>query len=303
MISLLYIYFFFNLTSNTKILYGEATIRNSKWWSYNDSYTSCITSLTGCPVTDLICLESFELRQLFKGPFKSKVKNHIYTLIHGLKFAHKKDIISSPFCASKRLDLAIHLRNQFSSFEPKTRHQNHSHDEASMWINSTECKDVFQLIRTYTFEAVRLLTSVRKSSDQPFVIFIAADNKDVKKVLLEYLKRDPKLKLQSQIVTIIPEKITHISNIPLLSGQAKFQGMLGMFLDWYFMALADRFLTWRSNTHRSSLSETAAFMSYRNYSSVNQQASCPKLKPSRDNSSHFIHYSEEVGLHLLPLFG
>ena len=119
-----------NVTEDFIYVYGYRDRAN--WWAYYNGTVDCISRLTGCSPTDLLCRESFALQQLVVGPVIAhhtpdaaadnytssadtlSLHHRLSGATHEVKESLVKDTAkSAPFL----FDAGIHLRTQFETFE------------------------------------------------------------------------------------------------------------------------------------------------------------------------------------------
>jgi hypothetical protein len=152
------------------------------------------------------------------------------------------EIETLPWLRAPRIDVAIHIRNQFLSFEKKQpRGLPLFGKEVRMWLESRDCAEVFAMFR-HKVEQLWNVTRSCNMSSSTFFVYIAGDDVDVKAALQTYLLQSPAL--VHAVVALQSYEAVHISSQAHTRGP---QAVASLALDWYLLSLARAVLGWRGN--------------------------------------------------------
>jgi hypothetical protein len=262
----------FENKSNTK----ELVIRawgykpESDWWVYWNENVQCVHKFTSCDIGDVSCAERHAYQRLIKGPFHNDLSKSEEDRIHGVPDNVKHAILSLPHSFAPRIDCAIHLRTQFSSFEQQLDSNSiEANKEVDNWLNSTEGIKVFDSIENKLLEEIsrdRLnrknstlhhgvtnAISNNKTSSDPIYVYLAADNEKVKEIFAKKLELKHSNHLEIKVMRVRTNGIFHVKNLSKMKKLSNGEGILDMVFDWYALSLANTVLAWRKgSTHMIS---------------------------------------------------
>lgn len=224
----------------------------SDWWVWFNTTVHCISRITGCDLGDVMCAERHAYQRLIRGPFKSEFTAKEDERIHGVPNHVKHSLLSLPHSYAPRLDIAIHLRNQFDHFEKQTHHDDPAFKkEVSDWLNSTEKEAVFSALKdkiVEKFETLRPnvgINAEKVAADyDPILIYLAADNEEVKDAFNDYLKQFH-TKHTINIMKVDTQSVYHVKNFAHFKKATNNEGLLDLVFDWYALSLANVIFAWR----------------------------------------------------------
>ncbi|RYH31364.1 hypothetical protein EON65_02745 [archaeon] len=220
----------------------------------------CLAMLTGCPVGDVGCVERYAYQKLVVGPFRdaSKIAPKLIPHIKGLPDSTRKAILTLPWQYAARLDITLHLRNQFAYFENE---MDPSHataqEEVQTWLKSAECATVFRhLADAAHFKMAEHLSHktgamAHLSHIDSIYIYVAGDSETVKQALRQYLMQYDKLaNTTMKVVTVQSPGIYHIKGNENIRSCCGGLGLTYLVLDWYLMSLSNVIYAWRKGGTR-----------------------------------------------------
>lgn len=162
---------------------------------------------------------------------------------------HIQSILSSSHSAAPRFDIAIHLRNQFVSFEKHfDRNDSRYKREVETWMNSSQCSNTFAKIEELFLKVIRNLT-LDGIETLPLHVYIAADNAQVKNAMITRLERNPNITHHVDLMYMETKFVYHVKNLTKLKEDSFNEGMMDLTFDWYALSLADTILSWRGHSH------------------------------------------------------
>jgi hypothetical protein len=224
----------------------------SDWWVWFNTTVHCISRITGCDLGDVMCAERHAYQRLIRGPFKAEFTAKEDERIHGVPDHIKHALLSLPHAYAPRLDIAVHLRTQFDHFEKQTHHDDPAFKkEVSDWLNSTERVAVFQSMKEKIFEAFASLRpsiaidAIKIPVDyDPVLIYLAADNEEVKDAFNDYLLQFHVQKTIN-IMKVDTISVYHVKNFAHFKKATNNEGLLDLVFDWYALSLANVIFAWR----------------------------------------------------------
>jgi hypothetical protein len=187
------------------VIYGFGYMSSSDWWAYFNTTTACVKRITGCDLGDIACADRHAYQRLIRGPFKAALTAQEEKRIRGIPDNMKHAILTLPHAFAPRLDAAVHLRNSFRAFERQASANSTEYKhEVETWLNSTECANVFREVEEKLIEqllesrkSINASTSTtasaaegKKTVDDPFYVYLAADNENVKEAFAQVKPRD-----------------------------------------------------------------------------------------------------------------
>ena len=237
------------------------------WWVYFQETVECVSKITQCDHGDVTCAERHAFQRLIRGPFISTLTSKEETRIHGVPDNVKHAILSLPHSFAPRFDVAIHLRNQFQSFENQADvNSTEYRKEVSDWLSSEEGKGLFRHIESKLLEeigrdrlhrnnhtlhhgVISALTGSRNASD-PIYVYLAADNEEVKEALARELELKHDNHFEIKVMRVRTNGIVHVKNLAKMKNLTNDEGVLDMVFDWYALSLANVVLAWRKGGTR-----------------------------------------------------
>jgi hypothetical protein len=132
----------------------------SDWWAYNLELRKCVAAITGCSVGDITCSERHALQRLLIGPFLPNASAVIQSQMVGFPDIFKRGVSSVTHNYMPRIDLSLHIRNQFYHFEAGNRNgSDHEYiKEAKEWLNTSEAKLMVQMLKE---KIISIITETR----------------------------------------------------------------------------------------------------------------------------------------------
>lgn len=226
----------------------------SDWWVWQDNTRKCVAMISGCLVGDVGCAERAAFQALVVGPFLDKRKiSAVLPSISGMSTFMKHGILNLPRSYAPRIDITVHLRNQFVHFEQEVdpAHPD-AQNEVQAWLNSTESKDIFsKLTAELTSRLISMHPTVNANATagQGIHVYVAADNEDAKRAFKQFVLAQPKMQeMNVHVVTLETNGIFHIKNLHQLKSSSEGRGLLFLVLDWYMIALSSVVLAWRTGS-------------------------------------------------------
>ena len=143
--------------NHTEIQIGPYGFQSkSDWWAYNNVTSKCVRDITGCHIGDVACSERYAMQRLIMGPFLSNSSTLIEKQIQNFPEKFKRSLTTVRHQYFPRIDISIHLRNQFYHFEGGNRNGSDREyvDEVREWFNSTECDIVYQMIKNQIIDII-----------------------------------------------------------------------------------------------------------------------------------------------------
>lgn len=238
------------------------------WYQYLDNNTApaleCLKKITGCESgSDVSCVSRYALQSWMRGPFvnaftemeKDRIKGVPPHVMHGL--------LTLPHSYAPRFDVSIHLRIQFRSFEDGLSASSPEYKaEVAKWLNDSLATELFGVMEQ------KLRAQLNQSSDpnwiqlddessqanrdlttDPYLVFVAADNQEVKEAFVEYLHSDacPVSKIENlHIMYTDAKEIVHVKSIHNVKQLTAGEGILDLAFDWYALSLSNVILNYRS---------------------------------------------------------
>jgi hypothetical protein len=236
---------------NDAVVRGSGFMSKSDWWSYFNESVHCVSRITGCDLGDVPCADRHAYQRLIRGPFRSSLTIKEEERISGIPNHTKHAILTLPHAYAPRLDLAIHIRAQFEHFEASTDINDPEYrKEVSTWLNGSECAEVFRDIESKTLELATQSAGVNTSVAnwtriEPFYIYLASDNEEVKDALSARLSRFMDSAYQLRIMKVDSKFIHHVKHFDKLKQATNGEGILDLVFDWYALTLSNVILGWR----------------------------------------------------------
>lgn len=165
----------------------------SDWYHAHPNGLECINRITGCYPGDTNCADRHALQALIQGPFISSLTAKEEERVRGVPDHFKHAILNLPHAYSPRIDIAIHMRNQFTHFENQASINSTGYvTEVQTWLNSSDCQTVFKLMgERLEAEMADSRAIASRAADEPLYVYVACDNEDVKDALVYYLEPRP----------------------------------------------------------------------------------------------------------------
>jgi len=238
----------------------DGYVSKSDWWSWFGNASLCVQQMTGCKYHDISCTERFAFQVLLRGPFRTAITTTEEKRIIGIPPALRHGIFTLPHNFAPRIDVGIHLRFQFHSFEQQTHHNDSSAlAEVNNWINTTS-ESVFHDIELRLFKELDEL-KVFKSPNESYYVYVAADNEVLKDMFIERIEAQ---RSDIQIMRVDSMYgIVHAKNMMKLKEMTNATGVFDLAFDWYAMTLCNTLLTYRNyyNWMQSTFSWSASKVS------------------------------------------
>ena len=239
----------------------------SDWWVYFVQPVECVEKITSCDKADITCAERHAFQRLIRGPFISDLSSNEEARIHGVPDNVKHAILALPHSFAPRFDAAIHIRNQFQSFEDQ--HSVNSTEykkEVEDWLEGEEGTTVFDKIESKLLEEIghdRLhrknqtlhhgiisAVSGNKTAADPIYVYLAADNEQIKETFANRLEEKHADHYEIKVMRVRTNGIFHVKNLAKFKSLSNGEGVMDMVFDWYALSLANVVLAWRKGgTH------------------------------------------------------
>jgi hypothetical protein len=218
----------------------------SDWWVWFNTSVHCISKITGCDLGDVMCAERHAYQRLIRGPFKAGFSQKEEERIKGIPDYLKHALLTLPHSYAPRLDIAIHLRAQFYHFEAQTNINDPAYkQEVSEWLNSTECKSVFESLASRVDNHIKEIRSGNNSANSdPVYIYIASDNDEVKDTFQSHLLSQ-NYSHPINVMKVESKFIHHVKNFANFKKETNNEGLLDLVFDWYALSLANTIYAWR----------------------------------------------------------
>ena len=256
----------------------------STWYRSLDSHTleaeRCLARVTGCKGggNDTSCVVRFALQSLIKGPFTTGFTEQEERRIRGVPPHMMHALLTLPHSYAPRFDVGLQLRLQFKGFE-KGLSVNHSDHRAEVdaWLAAPLAEEVFSAFES---ELLRRLeqsqrpeiiapdseeeaAKPRDLKAEPYLVFVAADNQDVKEALVVRLQspQSPVSRLPPQHLLLMytdSREIVHIKNLGG-SRHPTSEGLLDLTFDWYALSLCNIILNYRGSNLLSTFVQSASW--------------------------------------------
>jgi len=235
-----------------KIVKPGGYVWKSNWWVYTPGAPECIAKITGCELFDVRCTERHSFQALVRGPFRSQITSEEEKRISGIPPRVRHALLTLPHNYAPRLDIAIHLRLMFQSFEAWHGEVNKEqyHRELDEFLNSSLRHKVFSDIEQ------RILQSLPKVSagyDGPnsniTYVYVAADDAHVKEAFIRMIEgKHPHIRTMRTAAS----SIAHTKNLGRLKNLTNNEGVFDMVFDWYTLSLSNVVVAWRRNSNMLS---------------------------------------------------
>jgi hypothetical protein len=225
----------------------------SEWWLFNKTLAECIQTVTGCLLGDVACAERHAFKRLVRGPFKEMHALIAEKLLIGIPESLKLALLRLPLAYAPRIDISIHLRNQFHHFENEVEVSDPAYvREVSDFLNGTECSISFEYFEKEVIRRLKEIRSNREISDSsknqksnPIYMYIAGDNHRVKEALAHRLLMHPDLMTyQIFIIRVNATKVVHIKDAVKFKGENDTL-LVSLVFDWHALSLSNTILAWR----------------------------------------------------------
>jgi hypothetical protein len=257
----------FNLHIEGREVHNQPIVRaigntaRSDWWVYYNESAACISRITGCVRGDIACADRHAYQSLVKGPFiQEHLINRYMEKLIGIPNNLKLSFLTLPHTYAQRIDVGIHIRCQFAAFENKTwtnTVEESYQKEILDWLASYEAKQVLESfeerILGMSKEQLPVPVPVPVSNqeknwtrDDPFYVYIAADNQQVKDALVARLRpyqNDSRYLIHTIMLT--SKHIVHTKHLNSLVSSTDGEGLADLALDWYMLTLSNVILGWR----------------------------------------------------------
>lgn len=239
----------------TQMVRAIGNSARSDWWVYYNETMECVSRITGCVRGDIACADRHAYQNLVKGPFvQDRLLNRFMDKLVGIPSNLKLSLLTLPHNYAQRFDVGVHIRCQFTSFENKTwtnTVEDSYQREILDWLVSYDGKLVLNGFVERILEMNRDQQNLSSGAtnwtrDDPFYVYIAADNQQVKDALaarLQLYRNDHRYKIQT--VTLNSKHIVHTKHLNSLIASTNGEGLLDLALDWYMLTLCNAILGWR----------------------------------------------------------
>lgn len=224
---------------------------------------ACLAKITGCASgSDISCVSRYALQSWIRGPFANSFSELEMNRIHGVPPHIMHGLLTLPHAYAPRFDVGIHLRIQFTSFENGLSASSEVYKkEVKEWLEAPLALHLFDVFEKQLLvkleEAKNPLyvsqdyvdNKVRNLETDPYLVFIAADNQEVKQAFIDYLHRDksPVISLKHLFLMHTNAKeIVHIKNIHNSKTVSFGEGILDLAFDWYSLSLSNVILNYRT---------------------------------------------------------
>ena len=241
-------------------LFGSHFTLASDFWLRFGFATRCVSRLSGCVLGDVSCAERFAYQQLIQGPFR-QVSSDVYSRLRGLDNSSARRLLESRRAVLSsggfRFTAAFHLRCEFGHFENASLNTPEFERSVHAWLDgdgiNSEAKLIFgEFVDRLLFH----LNSPARSSSEPTMIFLAADNNLVKRALARTLTTaaaalNSSSKPSSIVFLDSPHSLQH-SRVRVIQGRdgaLEHTSPVALFdtvLDWYCLGLSDHIYGWRA---------------------------------------------------------
>jgi len=246
-----------DIMSKTIVRESGYTLK-SDWWASNKTLAECISRVTGCFIGDIMCGERYSLKKLIRGPFMSNYSDIAQKYLLGAPLSFKHALASLPQSHAPRIDVSIHLRNQFHHFENEVDVNDPAYvKEVTEFLTGSDCTIVFQ---NMVMELVQKLKEIRETTshnngggltisatdpERQMHVYIAADNQQVKEAFVQHLARSEELTpFNPFLMRFNSTKIVHIKDTIKFKDDTHIS-LVNIVFDWYAMSLSDNILAWR----------------------------------------------------------
>jgi len=237
------------------------------WYRYLENNTEpaaeCLAMITGCRNGgDISCISRYALQSWIRGPFASTFSDVEMSRIKGIPPYIMNGLLTLPHAYATRFDVGIHLRIQFTSFEKGLSATHEAYQkEVKDWLEAPLAEHIYKVFET------QLLTKLEEAKDpdfvsqdyvgnevrdlnkDPYLVFIASDNQEVKENFIEYLKSDKSpVSMMKNLYLIYTDakEIVHIKNIHNVKTITAGEGIMDLAFDWYALSLSNVILNYRT---------------------------------------------------------
>lgn len=238
-----------DMMSKTIVRESGYTLK-SDWWASNKTLAECVSKVTGCFIGDIMCGERHALKKLIRGPFMSNFSDIAQHYLIGAPESFTHALSRLPHAHAPRIDVSVHLRNQFHHFENEADVNDPAYvKEVAEFLSSPDCATVFQ---SMVGEVAQKLKESRATShgsaadpERQVHIYIAADNQQVKEAFVHHLAHSEELApFKPFLMRFNSTKIVHIKDTVKFKDDAHIS-LINIVFDWYAMSLSDNILAWR----------------------------------------------------------
>lgn len=223
----------------------------SDWWLNFRNLSHCVVKLSGCTLGDITCSERFALQTLVPGPFDDGAAAVVRSSIRGLTDGHLSSLFQLPHEYAPRFDVAVHIRNQFKTFE--SGNYSAVDEEATRWLETADAQEYCDKLLTHmqTF-----LDKAQASRKQPLhdawngslAVYVTADNSVVKahvaQLLQQRLTQYPTL-----FVMMANATVSHVKHGSVADAASSFTRAV---FDWYALSLSNVVITYRKELKGAS---------------------------------------------------
>jgi hypothetical protein len=223
----------------------------SDWWHNFRNLSHCVVKLSGCTLGDVTCSERFALQTLVPGPFASSALPVLRSSVEGLPDGHLLSLFRLPHEYAPRFDVAVHIRNQFKSFE--SGNYSDVDEEAARWLETADATEYCDklLLHMQTF-----LDKAQIKRHQPtydvwngsLAVYVTADNSVVKAHVAQLLRQ--RLTQHSTLFVMIANAT--VSHVKHASGAEAASSIAHAVFDWYALSLSDVVITYRKELKGAS---------------------------------------------------
>jgi hypothetical protein len=237
------------------------------WYLYLNNNTKaavdCLAKITGCARgNDISCVSRYALQSWIRGPFVSSFTDVEMQRIKGIPPYVMNGLLTLPHSYAPRMDVGIHLRIQFSSFEQGLSASSTAYKkEVRDWLEAPLADHIFKVFETELLQKLDeakdpavvsqdyVGNEVRDLEKDPYLVYVAADNQEVKEAFVDYLKseKSPVSKVKNLFLMFTDAKeIVHIKNINNVKTLTAGEGILDLAFDWYALSLSNVILNYRT---------------------------------------------------------
>ena len=237
---------------DTKIVRPGGYMWKSNWWLNVPGAADCLSKITGCEVYDVKCIERHSFQALVRGPFRSQISSSEEKRISGIPAKVRHALLTLPHNFAPRLDIAVHLRVMFQTFEAWHGDLNKEQyfKEVQEFLNSTHRKQVFNDLENRILQSIPKLSAGYDGPNENLTyVYVAADDAYVKDAFIRMIEHKyPNIKA----MRIESNSIAHTKNLGRMKNLTNNEGVFDMVFDWYTLSLSNVVLAWRRNTNMLS---------------------------------------------------
>lgn len=231
---------------------------------YNEAVRQCLSSLTGCPGGDALCMEQFAFQTLIKGPFHPHAAAALQDRVVGLPPILLKHILHRPLSLLPRLDGAFQLRMQYGDME-----NNRERDAFKSFFTTTDGGKVVAqstaALRDY-FINPKSPFKLRPYNRSHAFIYVSCDDSVDKLKFAELLLEKGNRKGKVNVSAVYVRNVANMShtksyahkNFEKFEQSVTYYSLVDTVFDWYMLALSNIIWSYRNAHIVSTFTESAA---------------------------------------------